>query len=110
MGDQGLRARRERAMGNSPLFYRQPVHLVRGEGIWLYDDAGRRYMDAYNNVPCVGHCHPRVVDALQRQGVLVVPGRGFGMPGYFRISYCVEQRELEGAAPGFARVIAELRP
>ena len=67
MGDQGLRARRERAMGNSPLFYRQPVHLVRGEGIWLYDDAGRRYMDAYNNVPCVGHCHPRVVDALQRQ-------------------------------------------
>lgn len=67
MGDQGLRARRERAMGNSPLFYRQPVHLVRGEGIWLYDDAGRRYMDAYNNVPCVGHCHPRVVEALQRQ-------------------------------------------
>ena len=67
MGDQGLRTRRERAMGNSPLFYRQPVHLVRGEGIWLYDDAGRRYMDAYNNVPCVGHCHPRVVEALQRQ-------------------------------------------
>ena len=67
MGVQGLRTRRERAMGNSPLFYRQPVHLVRGEGIWLYDDAGRRYMDAYNNVPCVGHCHPRVVEALQRQ-------------------------------------------
>lgn len=64
---EGLRARRERSMGNSPLFYREPVHLVRGEGVWLYDDAGRRYMDAYNNVPCVGHCHPRVVEALQRQ-------------------------------------------
>ncbi len=49
-----------------------------------------------------------LVAALQRQGVLVVPGRGFGMPGYFRISYCVEQRELEGAAPGFAAAIAEL--
>ena len=50
----------------------------------------------------------QLVQALQRQGVLVVPGRGFGMPGYFRISYCVEQRELEGAAPGFAAAIAEL--
>ena len=50
----------------------------------------------------------QLVEALQRQGVLVVPGRGFGMPGYFRISYCVEQRDLEGAAPGFARAINEL--
>ncbi|MYB22385.1 MAG: pyridoxal phosphate-dependent aminotransferase [Chloroflexi bacterium] len=49
-----------------------------------------------------------LVAALQRHGVLVVPGRGFGMPGYFRISYCVEQRELEGAAPGFAAAISEL--
>ncbi len=49
-----------------------------------------------------------LVAALQRQGVLVVPGRGFGMEGYFRISYCVEQRELEGAAPGFAAAISEL--
>ena len=50
----------------------------------------------------------RLVAALQRQGVLVVPGRGFGMEGYFRISYCVEQRELEGAAPGFAAAMSEL--
>ena len=49
-----------------------------------------------------------LVAALQRQGVLVVPGRGFGMDGYFRISYCVEQRELEGAAPGFAAAMSEL--
>ena len=67
MGIDELKARRQRAMGDGPLFYKQPVHLVRGEGVWLYDDQGRRYMDAYNNVPCVGHCHPRVVDALQRQ-------------------------------------------
>ena len=67
MGVEELRTRRERAMGKSPLFYRQPVHLVRGEGVWLYDDQGRRYMDAYNNVPCVGHCHPRVVEALHGQ-------------------------------------------
>ncbi len=50
-----------------------------------------------------------LVQALQRQGVLVVPGRGFGMEGHFRISYCVEQRELTGAAPGFAAALSELR-
>ncbi len=49
-----------------------------------------------------------LVAALQRHGVLVVPGRGFGMEGYFRISYCVAQRELEGAAPGFRAAISEL--
>ena len=48
------------------------------------------------------------VEALQRHGVLVVPGRGFGLPGYFRISYCVDQRVLEGAVPGFRAVAREL--
>ena len=43
------------------------------------------------------------VDALQQWNVLTVPGRGFGAPGYFRISYCVEDRVLEGAITGFAR-------
>jgi aspartate aminotransferase len=51
----------------------------------------------------------RLVEALQRHGVLVVPGRGFGMPGYFRISYCVHDRVLQGAAPGFRAAFAELR-
>jgi aspartate aminotransferase len=50
----------------------------------------------------------RLVEALQRHGVLVVPGRGFGMPGYFRISFCVDQRVLEGATPGFQAVAKEL--
>ena len=49
-----------------------------------------------------------LVEALQEEGVLVVPGRGFGMPGYFRISYCVHRSALEGAAPGFRAAIRKL--
>ena len=49
----------------------------------------------------------QVVEALQRHGVLVVPGRGFGLPGYFRISFCVDSRVLEGSAPGFQAVVSE---
>ncbi len=68
MSVEELLRRRERLLGpGNPLFYDDPVHLVRGEGVWLYDADGRRYLDCYNNVPCVGHCHPRVVDALCRQ-------------------------------------------
>lgn len=65
---QTLLERRERLLGpGNPLFYDDPVHLVRGEGVWLFDADGKRYLDCYNNVPCVGHCHPRIVDALCRQ-------------------------------------------
>jgi 4-aminobutyrate aminotransferase-like enzyme len=68
MAADSLLERRYRVLGrNSPLFYDKPLHLVRGEGVWLYDADGRRYLDAYNNVPHVGHCHPRVVAALARQ-------------------------------------------
>jgi 4-aminobutyrate aminotransferase-like enzyme len=60
-----LLARRARLLGPTyRLFYERPVHLVRGKGVWLWDDEGKRYLDMYNNVPCVGHCHPRVVTAL----------------------------------------------
>ena len=63
-----LLERRFRVLGRgSPLFYDQPLHIVRGEGVWLYDADGRRYLDAYNNVPHVGHCHPHVVEAIARQ-------------------------------------------
>lgn len=48
-----------------------------------------------------------LVNALREHNVLVVPGRGFGAPGYFRISYCVEDRVLEGAMKGFAEVAKE---
>jgi 4-aminobutyrate aminotransferase-like enzyme len=49
------------------LFYRNPVRIVRGEGVHLYDADGQAYLDAYNNVPSVGHCHPRVVEAIAHQ-------------------------------------------
>jgi 4-aminobutyrate aminotransferase-like enzyme len=66
--DQDLRSRRFRVLGrHSPLFYEEPLHLVRGEGVWVWDADGRRYLDVYNNVPHVGHCHPRVVEAIARQ-------------------------------------------
>lgn len=63
-----LLERRNRTLGPySPLFYTRPLELVRGEGVWLWDADGARYLDAYNNVPHVGHCHPRVVDAVRAQ-------------------------------------------
>src|SRR6266702_435968 len=62
-----LAGRRRLALPRSPLFYDHPVHLVRGEGAWLFDSAGRRYLDCYNNVPVVGHGHPRVVRAVAEQ-------------------------------------------
>src|ERR1700731_1760560 len=72
MTTDSLLQRRFRALGrNSPLFYDKPLHLVRGEGVWVYDADGRRYLDAYNNVPHVGHCHPREVAALKGQAAAV---------------------------------------
>ncbi len=59
---------RARLLGpNVSTFYEEPVHIVRGEGVWLWDANGRKYLDCYNNVPHVGHCNPRVVDAIHRQ-------------------------------------------
>jgi 4-aminobutyrate aminotransferase-like enzyme len=61
-------ARREGLLGPAYRhFYEEPVEFVRGEGVHLYDAAGEEYLDAYNNVPCVGHCHPRVVAAIAEQ-------------------------------------------
>lgn len=66
--NEQLLARRARLLGaRAPLFYDTPVHIVRGEDVWLFDAGGKRYLDCYNNVPHVGHCHPRVVEALARQ-------------------------------------------
>ena len=62
-----LLERRRRALPRSPLFYEHPVHLVRGEGVWLFDPNDMRYLDCYNNVPVVGHSHPRVVQAVTQQ-------------------------------------------
>jgi 4-aminobutyrate aminotransferase-like enzyme len=51
----------------SVLFYDKPLNFVRGKGCWLYDADGVAYLDAYNNVPSVGHCHPHVAEAAARQ-------------------------------------------
>src|SRR5699024_3036067 len=49
------------------LFYDQPLELVKGDGVWVEDARGRQFLDAYNNVPVVGHCNPTVVAALTQQ-------------------------------------------
>ena len=65
---QKLLARRQRHLGPSlSISYREPLHMVRGEGAYLYDAAGRAYLDCVNNVAHVGHCHPRVVRAAAEQ-------------------------------------------
>ncbi|HEU5405194.1 MAG TPA: aminotransferase class III-fold pyridoxal phosphate-dependent enzyme [Gaiellaceae bacterium] len=64
-----LARRRNDACGGllTPLTYARPVHAVRAEGVWIHEPGGRRLLDAYNNVPVVGHCHPRVTEAVVRQ-------------------------------------------
>jgi 4-aminobutyrate aminotransferase-like enzyme/Ser/Thr protein kinase RdoA (MazF antagonist) len=61
--------RRAEALGAvlTELTYSDPIHVARGEGAWLVDVNGRRFLDAYNNVPVVGHSHPRVTEAVVRQ-------------------------------------------
>jgi 4-aminobutyrate aminotransferase-like enzyme len=75
--DAALLARRDQALGaGAPLFYETPAHIVRGEGAHLFDAEGRRYVDLYNNVACVGHGNPRVVEAMARaQSMLNVHSR-----------------------------------
>jgi 4-aminobutyrate aminotransferase-like enzyme len=65
--DEMLSARRRVIGRNVSIGYRRPVHLVRGAMQYLFDQDGRRYLDGYNNVPHVGHCHPRIVEAAERQ-------------------------------------------
>lgn len=63
-----LVAKRRHTLGAaSMLFYQQPIEPVRAEGVWLYEADGRAYLDAYNNVPVLGHAHPKVVEAVSRQ-------------------------------------------
>ncbi len=63
-----LSARRKERIGrNLSVSYQKPLHIVRGYMQRLYDADGRRYLDSVNNVAHVGHCHPRVVAAAQKQ-------------------------------------------
>ena len=68
MNIDDLIARRRKALGPTySHFYKKPLYLLRGEGVWLYDIDGNKYLDCYNNVPSVGHCHPHVVEQISRQ-------------------------------------------
>ena len=67
--DAELAARRAAAMGPAmePLTYDQPIRMASARGVWMTDADGRTYLDCYNNVPCVGHAHPRVTEAIARR-------------------------------------------
>lgn len=63
-----LTDKRSQVLGESyRLFYRNPVHLVKGQGQYLWDAAGHKYLDVYNNVASIGHCHPAVIEAVNEQ-------------------------------------------
>jgi hypothetical protein len=62
-----LKSRRTIIGKNLSLAYNTPLKIERGWMQYLYDETGRRYLDAYNNVPHVGHCHPRVVKEGHKQ-------------------------------------------
>ncbi|HEY1836683.1 MAG TPA: aminotransferase class III-fold pyridoxal phosphate-dependent enzyme [Rhizomicrobium sp.] len=71
-GEKALIEKREKLLGPAyRLFYANPIQIVRGEGVWLFDPDGNAYLDAYNNVASVGHCHPHVVQALARQAAVL---------------------------------------
>ncbi|WP_430390485.1 aminotransferase class III-fold pyridoxal phosphate-dependent enzyme [Dyella sp. 20L07] len=69
--DDLLRLRRKYLNPTLSVAYREPLKIVRGEGVWLYDQDGHAYLDMVNNVCHVGHCHPRVVQAGQAQMALL---------------------------------------
>lgn len=71
--DATLAERRSTALGGtlSPLFYREPLQVVHAAGPWVHTADGRRYLDAYNNVPVIGHAHPAVVQAISRQAAVL---------------------------------------
>ena len=65
---KNILVKRDQLLGpNLPTFYDQPVHLVKGKDVWVWDIDGKKYLDCYNNVPHVGHCHPKVVEAIYKQ-------------------------------------------
>lgn len=72
MPENPLQRRRDLALGTgAELFYDRPLEIVRGEGVYLYDADGRCYVDMYNNVPCVGHANPAIVQAMAQQQATV---------------------------------------
>lgn len=70
--ERSIIERRQAVLGPSyRLFYENPLHVVRAESVWLYDADDNAYLDAYNNVPSVGHCNPKVVSAIAAQAAVL---------------------------------------
>ncbi|WP_216654824.1 aspartate aminotransferase family protein [Pseudogemmobacter hezensis] len=68
------------------LMYQEPLHFVKGEGAWLIAADGRRYLDAYNNVTSLGHCHPRVVEAIATQAATLATNTRYIQDGILRLA------------------------
>lgn len=66
-----LELRKQYLSPSLSLSYEDPIHIVRGEGQYLYDAEGLRYLDAVNNIQHVGHCHPKVVSAAMEQNTIL---------------------------------------
>ena len=96
MTSSDLLARRERLLGAAPLFYSEPIHIVRGEGVFLFDADGRRYVDMYNNVPCVGHANPWVVSALREQAATLNVHSRYLHEGVLEYAQRLVDRHAEG--------------
>lgn len=79
---QWLERRRACSSANLRLSYRAPLAMVRGWKQFLLDNEGRAYLDAYNNVPHVGHAHPRVIEAASRQMRLLNTNTRYVHPSY----------------------------
>lgn len=69
---QAMMAERANLLGPSlGVAYKKKIKIVRGRGAYLFDHSGRAYLDCVNNITHVGHCHPRVVEALSRQAAIL---------------------------------------
>ena len=76
MTNTQLWQRREKALGPTySHFYEEPLNLVKGEGVWLYDEKGNKYLDCYNNVVSVGHCNANVLRrcAIKPRPLIPIP-------------------------------------
>jgi 4-aminobutyrate aminotransferase-like enzyme/Ser/Thr protein kinase RdoA (MazF antagonist) len=69
--DALLKARKSKLIRNLSISYRQPLKIVRGEGVWLIDETGRAFLDCYNNVAQLGHSNPEIVETMARQAAIL---------------------------------------
>lgn len=113
-----LIARRGAVLGErTPLLYRRPIHPVSAKGLWLTDADGTRFLDMYNNVASVGHCHPAVVEAVATQAATLNTHTRYlhegaidygqrllrTMPGFGQISFACTGSEANDLAVRLAR-------